>query len=111
MSPMMRGKLTRNIDYHAALVDFYREQVKKEQSAEPPADTRRSRASHPSEEEAQEKPRSVAETLAALHDSVVEQLNAVLAADPPITAIDLALAAKRPLRRVGRTAPTAGRLH
>jgi len=100
MSPTMRAKLTRNIDYHAAMAEHYRAEDKKEKEAHPAPAAGRG---------APKPPQSASEKLAEMHDDVVQQLTDVLKADPQINAVEQAQRAERPLRNEGANLkPDAG---
>jgi len=89
MSPAMRARLARNIDYHAAMAEHHRAEDKKEKEAHP---------TPPQGRGAPKPPESANERLAAMHDDVVKQLVDLLNADPAINAVEEAQRATRPLR-------------
>jgi hypothetical protein len=127
MTPMMRAKLSRNIDYHIAMRDFYTEEDKK--AKEPPQSDPGAAATEPGGaarpaltrsvprgEPGQDAPQppkpaqSAAEKLAEMHNEVVQQLSAILEADPQVDALDRMRAMPRPLRNPGANLkPTAGK--
>jgi hypothetical protein len=97
----MRAKLSRNIDYHAAMQEHYLAEDKKEKEAHPPAAGGARGAPKP--------PQSASEKLAEMHGDVAKQLTDVLAADPEINAVERVQASARPLRQEdNRLKPDAG---
>lgn len=105
MSPTMRGKLQRNIDYHLQARDFYKEEAEKEKKATP--------STPPPRGQTPPKPvQSAHEKLAEMHDDVANQLMAVMQADPPVTGVEEVVAQQRPHRSLGgRFRPSAGTVH
>jgi hypothetical protein len=115
MTPVMRAKLSRNIDYHTAMRDHYKEEDKKAKGAHEAEPLAARAVSHQrgTAEAAPPKPaQSAAEKLAELHDDVVQQLTAVLNAEPLANALAQVQAQPRPLRNQGANLkPKAGVFH
>jgi hypothetical protein len=104
MSPTMRAKIERNIEYHTAMRDYHKEEAEKR--AEPPKGEAPPRSRQPQPVQSSDA------KLAEMHGDVVKQLRDVLDAAPIMSAIDRAMAQpQRPLRNLGRPTPTAGTLH
>jgi hypothetical protein len=119
MSPVMRKKLERNIQYHAAMAEYHQgESDKKAASAAnatvtpPPEENgggRRSR--QPTASASPPKP-DADEVLAITHSEVVKQLQDLLDKEPAIPAI-VAAEQSRPVRRDAGSGvkPSAGVFH
>jgi len=109
MSPNMLKKLERNISYHAAMAEYYDEEVKKskEHPKEGTAAPANSRSTKPTASASPPKP-DQNQVLADLHAGVVKQLMPVLlAGSKPPTAVP------PPIRRdeMPELKPSAGRFH
>lgn len=109
MSPTMRTKIERNIAYHMAMQKFYKDADKKEKE-DAPHPTRRGAQQH---DDAPPRPaESSVAKLAEMHGEVAEQLQQVLNADQPFSAIDMAQMLPRPHRSLsGDLKPKAGVFH
>jgi hypothetical protein len=81
MTPNMRAKLVRNIQYHEQTRDYYADEVKKEKEEKPPAPAHPPRGATGAVASPPKPLQSAAEKLAEMHADVVKQLEAVLAAD------------------------------
>lgn len=111
MSPTMRKKLERNIQYHAAMAEYHQGQLDKKKPKEEgagPAPATRSSAK-PTASAHPPKPDSD-EVLAKTHSEVCKQLQEVLDKEPAIPAI---VTAAPPVQRnmSGDLKPSAGRFH
>jgi len=110
MTPTTIKKLQRNIDYHAAMAEHYKDIVddkkKKAEESPPPARSSRPTAS------AAPPPKDPDQVLAELHAGVVEQLKPILIAGAEPEAIVTAQQSHPVQRNMSSDLkPAAGRLH
>jgi len=111
MTPTTRAKLLRNIDFHIAMAEHYKKQAEDEAKAPAPAAEPHDERQRGSRAAPPKPPESAAQKLAQMHDEVVKQLQAVVAAAPEIPAIDLARMTPHPLRNQSSDIlPSAGQL-
>jgi hypothetical protein len=115
----MRAKIQYSIDYHLSMQEFYQkaDEAQKKIAAAPVASHGTSGASSGAHgaarhEEPPKPKQSANEKLAEMHGDVAKQLTDLLEADPPVSGIDRARTAQRPLRNVGANLkPNAGVYH
>jgi len=117
MSPNMRKKLERNIQYHAAMADYHQGEVDARAQKTPPQESPPESDNHRRRPTASASPPppkqgDADEKLATTHTEVVKQLQALLDNEPVTPAIVTA-AQNRPLQRnlSSDVKPSAGRFH
>lgn len=118
MSPTMRKKLERNLQYHAATAEYYQGQLdakkkKAEESGVGPGPAAHTRSSSAKPTASATPPKADPdELLATMHGEVAKQLQEILDKEPLTPAIVTA-ASKQPVHRnmSPDLKPTAGRFH
>jgi hypothetical protein len=106
MSPNMRKKLERNIQYHAAMAEYHGDEAKKKQDAAPPDGTQQPTAS--ASPPAPDPDAKLADT----HSETVSQLQALIDAEPIIPAIVSAQQSRPVMRNMSADVrPSSGVFH